>query len=453
MPRHKRAGRPATYGGFILTFEPGRSETLDVRLRYGKQEVTVTFSSKDWKLFPRELVVLSLFSADPGIDGVALMERTQVNAATAAWKLRIHAPVMFEKSISIKELSKPLRSTKLWSTPINLIRLSGEQWNNLLDRLKYLRPTQAYQLAAMEAARTTDRRIFPTNNRNTRLMEERDAVGLTVDIAGMDRRGILKGLDVSKLKEATSVLDLLDFEPFHEQDVIRHDQKIFGGLLRPRMKHALLKNSTGAEVRVHVYDKKTLETIVGIDLLIYQELFDAFILVQYKMMRRSSGTSDKWSYRVDKQMKSQLTAMKKVVAGSGVQGGNSYGITNWRLNDEVFYWKFCEATRIKDSEGTLVHGITLNREHLESFLSLPDSRSRAQVGQRIGYANCHRYLTNSQFVELAREGWIGGGAPMAKLIRRILVASQAGGRRTILAVIKSAEGIDKRDRGWRNNRR
>jgi hypothetical protein len=319
-----------------------------------------------------------------------------------------------------------------------------------LDHIKQLRPRQSRDLVALEAARSLDRRIFPTSDRNTRLLEERDAIGMTIDIAGMDRGRVLKSLDPSRLKQANSVLDVLDFERLHEQDVIRHDQRVFGALLRPGMRHARFRSDRGTEVRVHVYDKKALETTVGIDLLIYQELFDAFILVQYKMMMRSNDPGDRWAYRVDKQMRAQLAAMGRVAALLKGNRAKSQKLTDWRLNDEVFFWKFCEATRLKDSDGALTHGITLSREHLEGFLSLPESRS-GKKAQRIGYANCHRYLTNTQFIELAREGWIGGGAHASGVIQKILEANQAGGRRAILAVIKPAESIDKRARGWRSS--
>ena len=144
----------------------------------------------------------------------------------------------------------------------------------------------------------------------------------------------------------------------------------------------------------------------------------------------------------------QLGAMRAVAALIRRNRAKSQGLTSWRLNDEVFFWKFCEGTRLKDSDGALTHGITLSREHLEDFLSLPESRPGGK-GPRIGYSNCHRYLTNTQFVELAREGWIGGGAKASVVIQKILKASQDGGRRAVLAVIKSAESIDKRDRGWK----
>jgi hypothetical protein len=121
-------------------------------------------------------------------------------------------------------------------------------------------------------------------------------------------------------------------------------------------------------------------------------------------------------------------------------------VTDWRLSDEAFFWKFCEPTRIKDSQGALTHGITLKRPHFEHFLSLPES-ANGKTGRRVGYENCHRYLTNSQFVKLASDGWIGGGRRASAMIRSLLRATEIGGRRAMLAVIQSSESIDVRTQG------
>jgi hypothetical protein len=248
--------------------------------RYRSHEATTTLSAKDWKLEPRELVALSLFEHDPGIDGIALLERAGGNAVTAAWRMRIHSPIMFEKPVRFDELPRSLRSRRLRSSGIALNRLTHVQWTQLLTRLSELRPEQSASIAKLIEKRVVDHRIFPSNERHLRLMEERDAIGLTVDIAGLDRSTLLKSLNVNEVESSSTILDLLALEPMQEQDAIRHDQIVFGSLLRPGMRHARLTGGRGTEVRVHVYDKKALETVAGIDLLIYQQLFDSFILIQ-----------------------------------------------------------------------------------------------------------------------------------------------------------------------------
>jgi hypothetical protein len=451
MNRNKK--RDEAYGGFILTFEPARCTKIDTALRYHRREATETFSASDWKFLPRELVLVSLDMDEfddrdrRTINGAALMERTKVGGATGKLKMRLHSPVMFDKPIDISELPVEFRARARYSTSVNLKRLGPHIWRDLLARIKGLRPESSDDIALLETQQFEDRRIFPLDVRTERLMEQRDAIGIAVDIAGLDRSTILETLDTSRIEQADSMLDLLDSEPLQEQDAIRQDQIAFGNLLAPGMRHAQFANRGGAQVRVHVYDRKPLETVIGIDLLIYMSLYQAYILLQYKMMERSDQIPGKWSYRIDQHLLKQLTAMNRVAARFG-SAANPVPMANWRLSEETFFWRFCESTRLSDAEGSLVHGITLGRAHLDSFLNLPQT---TQFGgaSRIGYGNCHRYLSTSQFVELAKAGWIGGGVGATAFIEKLLQANQRGGRQTLLAFISQAEQLDRVNRGWR----
>ena len=441
-----RKKRSKGYGGFILSFEQGRAETIDALLRFRAREATTALSSKDWKLERRELVALSLLEHFPGIDGLALMERSGGNAVTAAWRMRIHSPVMFEEPVTFDRLPRKFRSARLHSSTISLNRLQASDWNELLHQLSVLRPALSGAIADLVKARSVDRRLFATTPREQRLLEERDAIGLTVDIAGLDRAALLKSVNIEAVSQANSVLDVLGLEPLQEQDALRHDQQVFGELLQAGMRHVRLAGPRGTEVRIHVYDKKPLETVAGIDLLIYQELYDSFILVQYKMMKRTRSETGGWSYTVDAHARAQLAAMNAVATRS--HHVSPAAVTDWRLSDEIFFWKFCETTRMSDSESSLIHGITMSRPHFQHFLSLPESRSK-RGGQVVGYANCNRYFTNSQFVELASDGWIGGGRGSSALIQKLLQANQAGGRRALLAAIHPGDAFERRQRGWK----
>lgn len=241
MPRNKNT---KDYGGFILTFEPGRSEKIDTALRYYRREATETFSASDWKFSPRELVLVSLGIGDRSdsderaISGAALMERTKVGGATGKLKMRLHSPVMFEEPILRSDLPKRLRDDDLFSTSIDLRRIPPQTWRDLLDKIRAIRPKDADRLRTLEFQRFEDRRIFPSGARALRLMEQRDAIGVAIDIAGLDRPKLLKTWNPRKVGQADSALDLLDSELLQEQDAIRQDEVVFGDLLTRGMRHA-----------------------------------------------------------------------------------------------------------------------------------------------------------------------------------------------------------------------
>jgi hypothetical protein len=281
-------------------------------------------------------------------------------------------------------------------------------------------------------------------------VEQRDCVGLALEIANLDRQAILRSLDISTTDEARSILDLLDHEPLYEQDAIRHDQRVFKGLLTSQMRHGVFTNGTDQVVRIHVYDKKPLETILGIDLLVFQETYQSFLLLQYKMMKPSYERGSKtWSYLVDSQVWQQIAAMNRAQAKIYEDEMPGTGMWDWRLNGGAFYFKFCESTRPNARADSLIRGLTLSLEHLSQFLSLKDSEGE-HGGRRVGYSNCPRYLNNSQFVELAREGWIGCDRSGYEFIRSVLEANQAGGRLCMLAVVEGSGAPNAIERGWRS---
>jgi hypothetical protein len=453
MPRKKK--NDENYGGFILTFEPGRCEKIDSALRYFRREATETFSSSDWTFFSRELVLISLDIdglSDPDervISGAALMERTKVGAATGKLKMKLHSPVMFDEPIGLGELPKKFWDDELFSTSLDLRRIAPDNWRDLLHVIRVVRPKDADSLRKLEFRRSEDRRIFPSDERTERLMEQRDAIGVAIDIAGLDRARILRTWNPHQTSVADSALDLLDSEPLHEQDAIRQDQAVFGNLLTQGMRHARFSSDHGREVRIHVYDRKPLESVLGIDLLVYLALYKSYILIQYKMMEKSSGAEEKWYYSVDSHLLDQLESMNKVARLFGARDPEQTSMIQWRLSDEVFFWRFCESTRQSDTEGSLVHGITLSRPHLNSFLNLPEAKRLGGTNPRIGYGNCRRYLSTSQFIDLAQAGWIGGGEGAYGFIEALLKKNQAGGRQTLLAFISQAEELEKLSRTWR----
>src|SRR6185312_4138939 len=234
-------------GGFLLTFEPGRSERIDAYLRYRNHEATEAFSSVDWQLHLKEIVFVSFSlghefaGRDRTIDGAVLMERMSGHGATGKLKMRLHSPVRFDNPIELKELPNTFHWERLLSSSINLQRIDPNTWRKLLTEIKRVRPAHAADLDALVKKQFDDRRIFPVNERTVRLMEQRDAIGTAIGIAGPDRARILQSLDPSKISSADSALELLDSELLQERDALRIDQGVFGALLRQGMRHAQFK--------------------------------------------------------------------------------------------------------------------------------------------------------------------------------------------------------------------
>lgn len=433
------------YSGFFLAFEPRRTEKIAAQLE-NEQEAAESFSATDWKFKRREIVFLSLDRRRDSIGAAVLMERKRGSGGTGKLMMRMYAPLFIDWPIRADELLKNIDLNSFISSAEQLKRIDADDWGRLIGAIKKLRPEIANKLDALLSKRTEESNISDNSPKMIRLAEQRDALGLTLDIAHLDRSSVMRSMDLSRVGKADSALDLLDSEPLHEQDIIRHDEKIFKNLLISEMRSASFKGSTGREVRIHVYDKKPLETVLGIDLLIYQESYKSFLLLQYKTMERVATTAgNTWSCLVDAQLLKQLKAMNTAEKTINRQSVRPRRMMDWRLNTGAFYFKLCETTRLNARNDSLISGMTINVGHLQNFMTLPESVSD-HGGCRVGYENCYRYLSNTQFVDLARYGWIGCGPQGYKFIQRVLEANQKGGKLAMLAVVEGSGAKNAYDR-------
>jgi len=448
MAKENKSKTPKTYSGFYLTFEENRRTLIHGKLQHENGQASESFSSVDWEFERREVVLLSLEPDTFSISGLALMHRMHGSGGTGKLKMRLEEPVMFSWDEPVK-LSGELTVLTQWiSTSENMRRLEPELWQLVIDFLKRKRPQHANQIDALLLRRTMSRHLIGDDARTEALTQQRDAIGIVLDIAGVDRADILGRVSVERAQDGKSFLDLIDSEKMHEQDVIRHDEAVFRRLLG-RHHQSVAFRENGREVRIHVIDKKPLEEVIGIDLLIYQEAYESLILLQYKMMEKSHGeTGTAWSYTFDQHMRDQQRAMQRATQEILQLHRSSIEIPSWRLNNQPFYWKFCERIRPKADDGALLRGITLSFEHLQMFAQT-SAAAGARNSKKIGYDNCPRYLNNSQFTQLAADGWIGGGKEAVEYIAQLIKVNQEGGRQAMLAVVASDEPLTSRDRGRR----
>lgn len=438
MAQKNKTEKPP-YSGYFLTFEPGRTSKIAESLNY-PGEASESFSAMDWTFEHREIALLSLTPGVASIDAIVLMERMHGSGGTGKLKLRMWSPIMIEQPINPEEVADVFPTTARLCTAETFRRIPYQEWPTLLAAIKRQRSGLAERLDSMVEMREQQSRLSGNSARVLRLTEQRDALGLTLDIASLDRKSILREADLSRVGSASSVLDLLDQEPLQEQDLVRIDQRAFEGLLTAdETRSSSFTGPGNREVRVYVYDKKPLETVLGIDLLIFLADYESYLLLQYKSMEPKSDEEGKtWSYLMDRQLYNQIDAMDQAAAAIARQPASSVdAMKHWRLTDEAFYFKFCETTRPNSRDDALVAGITLGHSYLKRFLAMPEAQG-AHGGHRVGYNNCSRYLNNSQFVELAREGWIGCDQRGYTLISNVIKAGIESGRSAMLAVIEGS---------------
>ncbi len=313
-------------------------------------------------------------------------------------------------------------------------RFDPGNWHVLNDLVRGLRPHLAYRLDELTLLRTAVGGQEPIDSRTTRLAEERDAIGLALDIAGVDRKKLFRSVKRIDAENATSILDIIDAQPIAERSIIEGDRAALQLALSGESASASFKDDRRREVRIYVLDSTPLETATGVDLLLYQHGYQSFLLVQYKAMSydHAGGT---WTYRVTgSNVEEQLKAMARV--RDALPQSAPRELRHLRLSEEPFFFKFCERRALNPSDEGLSAGLTMTAPALQHFLGLPEARTGQSLN--VGYANCPRYLNNTEFVGLAKAGWLGSQGAATGAIAKILAAREQG-RIGILAVVQGLE--------------
>lgn len=429
------------YCGFVVEFEPERSNRLAGQVSAG-YDITDSFSLDDWPLGRKELFFLiappDVLDTANTLIGMVYVERMHGMGGTRKPKYRLTRPVLFEPSIQLAELARNgISLEKSISNPNKGLRLSQDLWGKLVACVCGLRPNQAEELWKLLSLVVQDTQLLGGGNKLDRLAEQRDAIGMVLDMTGLDRSPILKAIDVSKADDADVFFDLLTNHPYQERSLIEHDEYWLNQLLSETRRGITFSDSRSAgKVSVRITDKEPLETALGVDLLIYQSLYNSLIFVQYKAMNKEG--KEGWVYRPDGQLDKQFGAMHRARIAMRKRGKISSSLAGMRLNDEPFYFKFCERRKPDAAEASLVSGLSMNALHVEEFLALPQAKG-PNGGEQIGYRNCHRYLNNTEFVTLAKGGWIGTTAEGSDFMKEVVTASFERKHAVVYALIDIPE--------------
>ncbi len=181
-------------------------------------------------------------------------------------------------------------------------------------------------------------------------------------------------------------------------------------------------------LEVHYANRNALEKTLGVDLIYYNEQFQQFVLVQYKLMREESGSH---VYRPDEQMYKELSRMDHIYM-SLPKDSPLTSHYQYRLNDDGFMFKLVPATGLSPATGELIKGMYITRQYMH-FLLKDFSCRGIRGGVGINFNNSPRYLTNSQFAENVYAGWIGSHTIQTDMLGCLIRGFYESGRAVLLA--------------------
>jgi len=436
--------------GVLIQFPKLREEELIEYTRDNKiKNFSDAFDILDWKVKAKEIAIISFSSKT--LDYIALATKkqkvvTEKNKIEFSHIIRLHTlqidSIKEWKDIDFKSFLIDERKTNKEKLPSKVLEL-------LLDAIKQNRK---YLMDEIERLITLQKFSNYTliGSVAEQLLQEREAFSSALDIFDSTtklRKDVLASWipDSKKIKttsktnkEATINLSKNESISFlegikrtvQEETTIQHDLLNFDGFMAGEHNGGYSKFTLKDRTLDIFYTNRTaLEKAIGIDLIYYNERYNSFILVQYKLLKEENNT---FIYRPDKQMKNELLRMNDFMS----KYKNDETITEskeYRLNDDGFMFKFVENKGIKIASSELIKGLYITREYM-NFIESNNSPKGLRGGTIISIEKTPRYLNNSEFTILMNKGFLGTKGIQSNVLKDLIESYFRTGKAVLLAI-------------------
>lgn len=435
--------------GLLVYFdETQRRDLIREEIEGTYEPFSDALSVKDWEL-ERTSIALLAFS-ESTIDYIALARKGR-RVATSKCRIEFSGMVNLD-SISVESVESRLserirphfikasRGTgglvpeKTWQALIDVITKERPQLAGDIDRLMSLRRYSGYRLGGPIAE------LF---------LQEREALGAALDIFSGNnklRNSVLsewapREASMSEVNEQNSTARLLEGKGggssfltripkrfLQEESALQHDLFSWPGMTPIHISGTSVFTQGERRLDVIYANRNSLEHTLGVDLIYYNEAYDSYVLVQYKLMREEA---EQMCYRPDPQLSAELARMDSIYkAYQRKIAIQSHG--EFRLNDDGFMFKLVPNQGLRPASGELIKGMYLPREYM-CFLIGPNGPKGTKGAPLLSFAGVQRYLTNSEFVAAVNSGWIGTSGEQSKRVKDLVRQYYETGRALLIA--------------------
>ena len=372
------------------------------------------------------LVVLASFR-DGAITHIA-NGRKGASAGTGLVRLnmtdfqRLDQPLPFEDLV---ELVPPR-----FRSPLRRVLNSGglippKTFRAVVDALTRLDASLTSRLARFSERRAQAIRRFTPEER-ANLAVQKESLALALDIAGMQREEILswsptpgkpasflEGLPAARVRE--DVMIIKDFTSVPGFEAVRDATNVAAMTFEN-------PQDRNQKLTVIMANRLPLEEQTGADLIYYNELYRAFVLVQYKAMEKT-GDDPEFRWRDGDQFTKEIERMDALLAELA-QCGLDHAPEGFRLCANPFFLKFCSRVVFNPDDKGLFSGIYLPFDLWKCL----------HGGNVVSFGNVGRKLSNSQFIELVASSWVGTTIPQSAELAKVIRAVLESGRTVTFAV-------------------
>lgn len=392
------------------------------------------------------------------IDFFEFIKISDINTDDILNKLNSSVRHHFSETVSLNVARFP---EKTWEEVILAIKELTKFNSDEIDRLISLKKFSGYQFSG---------RVSEL------LLLERDALGGAFDIFNKSnelRKRILrtwapKEETVNTINEEAKTAEIFsdsydhDFYPsfleglsgqyVQEESAIQHDLMNFPDYEFSGHKTGVSKfEQGGRSLNVFYANRNKLEHTLGVDLIYFKKEFNAFTLVQYKLMQQKNDAHG-YYYRPDDQLHLEHNRMKSIWSKMSVlKDSKLKSHSEYRLLENPFLYKLVPNKGVRAGIAELVPGMFLSHEYMD-FLIGPEGPKGPRGGNIIGYENSPRYLTNTEFVSLVDKGFIGTKFEQSAMLHKF-IKSFLEGDNAIVFAIEGAEDSPLLDKSRLDNER
>lgn len=178
-------------------------------------------------------------------------------------------------------------------------------------------------------------------------------------------------------------------------------------------------------------NKKPIEEELGVDLLYWDQVHDAFTFVQYKRLERAdSGDGSgayEWVYRRKNEIEKQLDLMPK---GREIPTKAA----DWRAFETPFWFKFVRGDAGRKLDGQTLKGMYVSADWIRLAMTDATFKTGQRGGFRVTYKNT-KYLGRRVFTQLISRGFVGTASTRSKAFRKAM--EKLGSDRELIIAIKT----------------
>jgi len=435
--------------GILVNFDENRRNSLlKERVEGGYESFTDALSIYDWQIGKLSIALLSF--SESTIDYICLAKRGK-QIVTSKNRIEFYGTISLSE-ISIKKIETKL-SDKLQKYFIKASQGVGAAippatWHALIKILKEERPSVAKEIdRLLSLVQYSGFRL--TGESTEVLVQEREALGISLDIfsgGSQLREKVLSqwaplpdeltnvseqnltAVLTPKASGKSSFLKGIPQQFLQEESAIQHDLYNWPGMSPQHEAGISVFEQGDRRLEVHYANRNRLELTLGVDLIYYNEIFELFVLIQYKIMKLDG---ESFLYRPNPYLKKELNRMDRIYSSLNRPDKIS-SHQEYRLNDDGFLFKFVPNTGLKAASGELIKGMYITREYLH-FLLGPNGPKGPNGGAQITFEGAPRYITNSQFAANVHGGWLGTKGTQSKRIWQIIRRFYEGQNAVMLA--------------------